>query len=68
MKKLTRPVQRVNAPVLGLDIRKDMIAYSFFSRADDELECGEISSSAQGLWRPSSLILCRSPSAATQIR
>jgi len=49
MKKLTRPVQKVNAPVLGLDIHKDLIAYSFFDRAGDEIECGEIASSESEL-------------------
>jgi len=52
MKKLTRPVQKVNAPVLGLDIHKDLIAYSFFDRAGDEIECGEIAGSESELLCP----------------
>lgn len=36
MKKLTRPVQRVNAPVLGLDIHKLLIAYCLLDREGNE--------------------------------
>ena len=38
MKKLTRPVQKVNAAVLGLDIHKDLIAYCLLDRDGNEAE------------------------------
>ncbi len=38
MKKLTRPVQKVNAPVLGLDIHKDLIAYCLLDRGGNDVE------------------------------
>ncbi len=42
MKKLTRPVQKVNAPVLGLDIHKNLIAYCLFDREGNEVEAGAV--------------------------
>ncbi len=42
MKKLTRPVQKVNAPVLGLDIHKNLIAYCLFDREGNEVEAGVV--------------------------
>lgn len=49
MKKLTRPVQKVNAPVLGLDIHKDLIAYCLFDRDGDEAEAGAVGGSRADL-------------------
>ena len=42
MKKLTRLVQKVNAPVVGLDIHKSLIAYCLLDREGNEVESGEV--------------------------
>jgi len=49
MKKLTRPVQKVNAPVLGLDVHQNLIAYCLLDRAGDEVESGSVGGSPQDL-------------------
>lgn len=49
MKKLTRPVQKVNAAVLGLDIHKDLIAYCLLDREGNDVEAGAIGGAASDL-------------------
>jgi len=42
MKKLTSPVKKVNAQVVGLDVHKQMIAYCILDRSGCEVASGEI--------------------------
>ena len=42
MKKLTSPVQKVNAQVIGLDVHKQLIAYCVLDRAGREIACGKV--------------------------
>ena len=51
MKKLTQPVRKVNAEVIGLDVHKDLIVYSLFNRRGEELESGKLSSRREDLSR-----------------
>ncbi len=49
MKKLTRLVQKVNAPVLGLDIHKDLIVYCLLDREGNEVEAGAVGGTTSDL-------------------
>ncbi len=49
MKKLTRPVQKVNAAVLGLDIHKDLIAYCLLDREGNDAEAGAVGGAVSDL-------------------
>jgi hypothetical protein len=49
MKKLARPVQKVNAPVLGLDIHKNLIVYCLLDREGNEVEAGAVGGAASDL-------------------
>ncbi len=49
MKKLTRPVQKVNAAVLGLDIHKDLIAYCLLDREGNDVEAGAVGGAVSDL-------------------
>ena len=49
MKKLTRPVQKVNAPVLGLDVHQNLIAYCLLDRGGDEVASGSVGGSPKDL-------------------
>jgi transposase len=51
MKKLTRCVLKVNAEVIGLDVHKDLIAFSRLDRKGDEIEAGQLTSSPDILVR-----------------
>lgn len=42
MKKLTSPVRKVNAQVIGLDVHKSMIAYCILDRGGREIASGQI--------------------------
>lgn len=49
MKKLARKVQKVNGEAIGLDVHKDLIAFSRLNRRGDEVACGEFHSSPEAL-------------------
>lgn len=42
MKKLTSPVQKVNAQVIGLDVHKQSIVYCVLDRGGREIACGKV--------------------------
>lgn len=42
MKKLTNPIRKVNAQVIGLDVHKRMIAYCILDRGGREIASGQI--------------------------
>lgn len=44
MKKLVRPVRKVNAEVVGLDVHQELIVYSWLDRSGGDLEQGSFSS------------------------
>jgi len=51
MKKLTSPVQKVNAQVIGLDVHKLLIAYCILDRAGREIASGSVGGDPAALER-----------------
>ena len=51
MKKLTSPVRKVNAQVIGLDVHKRLIAYCILDRGGREIASGEIGGRPDALER-----------------
>ncbi len=49
MKKLVRPVQKVNTAVVGLDVHQRRTVYTLLDRAGDEVEQGSIASTREAL-------------------
>jgi len=49
MKKINRPVTKVNTPVLGLDVHEKMTAYAHLDRVGDEADCGRIASTREAV-------------------
>ena len=49
MKKLVRPVQKVNAPVLGLDVHQSLIAYAWLDAGGEDVQGGGIPATKQDL-------------------
>ena len=49
MKKLVRPVQKVNAEVVGLDVHQDLIVFTWMDRRGDELEQGSLGGTKEAL-------------------
>jgi transposase len=56
MRKLTRPVQKVNAHALGLDVHKVVIYYCLLDRAGDEVASGRVISDRRGLEKLGELV------------
>lgn len=51
MKKLTSPVRKVNAQVIGLDVHKRLIAYCILDRGGREIASGKIGGRPDALER-----------------
>jgi len=51
MRKLSDPVRKVKAQVIGLDVHRRMTAYCILDRAGREIACGEIASRPDALER-----------------
>ena len=49
MKKLVRPVRKVNSSVVGLDVHANVIVYSLLDREGVEVACGSLASSPEAL-------------------
>jgi transposase len=49
MKKLVRPVQKVNTEVVGLDVHQDLIVFTWMDDQGDELEQGEFRGTVEAL-------------------
>ena len=49
MKKLVRPVRKVNADVVGLDVHQSQITYSHLDRRGEDVEMGALSTSAEAV-------------------
>ena len=49
MKKLVRPVRKVNADVVGLDVHQCQITYWRLDRRGQDVEMGEVSASEEGV-------------------
>ncbi len=49
MKKLVRPVQKVNAEVMGLDVHQELIVFTWMDRKGEELEQGSLAGTKEAL-------------------
>lgn len=49
MKKINRPVNKVNTPVLGLDVHEKMTAYTHLDCEGDEVDFGKIASTREAV-------------------